>query len=109
MDELKLLAVSDEAGAYLATTKNGRHVFVCGHSEYDPHTLKNEYERDIKKGIPIEIPCNYFPDDDPSRPPLVRWRSHANLLFANWLNYYVYQVTPYDIKHIPQQGTYQDF
>jgi homoserine O-succinyltransferase len=109
VDELKLLAVSDEAGAYLATTKNGRHVFVCGHSEYDPHTLKNEYERDIKKGIPIEIPRNYYPDDDPSRPPLVRWRGHANLLFANWLNYYVYQVTPYNIKHIPQRGTYQDF
>ena len=109
VNELKLLAVSDEAGAYLAATKNGRHVFVCGHSEYDPLTLKKEYERDIKKGIPIEVPCNYFPDDDPSRPPLVRWRGHANLLFANWLNYYVYQVTPYNITQIPQEGTYNDF
>ena len=109
VDGLKLLSVSDEAGAYLATSKNGRHIFVMGHSEYDPLTLKGEYERDVKKGLPIEVPRNYFPNDDPSRPPLVRWRGHANLLYANWLNYYVYQVTPYDIKHIPRHGTYADF
>ena len=109
VDDLKLLSISDEAGAYLAATKNGRHIFVMGHSEYDPLTLKSEYDRDVKKGLPIEIPKNYFPNDDPSRSPLVRWRGHANLLYANWLNYYVYQVTPFEIKHIPQQGTYADF
>ena len=109
VDDLKLLSVSDEAGAYLASSKNGRHIFVMGHSEYDPLTLKGEYERDVKKGLPIEVPRNYFPNDDPSKPPRVRWRGHANLLYANWLNYYVYQVTPYNIKHIPQQGTYTDF
>jgi len=109
IDDLKLLAVSEDAGAYLAASKNGRHVFVTGHSEYDSLTLKGEYDRDMQRGLPIEIPRNYFPGDDPSRPPLVRWRGHANLLFANWLNYYVYQVTPYNIKHIPQRGTYADF
>jgi homoserine O-succinyltransferase len=109
VNDLKLLAVSEEAGAYLAVSKNERHVFVTGHSEYDPLTLKSEYVRDVKRGLSIEVPRNYFPGDDPSRPPLVRWRGHANLLFANWLNYYVYQVTPYDIKHIPQHGTYEDF
>ena len=109
VNDLKLLAISDEAGAYLAISKNGRHVFVTGHSEYDPHTLKGEYDRDVKQGFPIEIPRNYFPGDDPTRPPLMRWRGHANLLFANWLNYYVYQVTPYNIKHIPRHGTYASF
>ena len=109
VNDLKLLAESDTAGAYLATSKNGRHVFVTGHSEYDPLTLKSEYDRDVGKGLSIEVPRNYFPNDDPSQPPLVRWRGHANLLFVNWLNYYVYQVTPYNIKHIPQRGTYADF
>lgn len=109
VNDLKLLAISDEAGAYLATSKNGRHVFVTGHSEYDPLSLKSEYERDKKLGLPIEVPRNYFPGDDPTRTPQVRWRGHANLLFANWLNYYVYQVTPYNIKHIPRQGTYSNF
>ena len=107
--DLKLLAHSDEAGVYLATSKDGRHVFVTGHSEYDSLTLKGEYDRDVQRGLPIEVPRNYFPNDDPSQPPKVRWRGHANLLFANWLNYYVYQVTPYDIKHIPQRGTYANF
>jgi homoserine O-succinyltransferase len=107
--DLKLLAVSEDAGVYLAASRDGRHVFVTGHSEYDPLTLKGEYERDVSQGLPIEIPCNYFPEDDPSRPPLVRWRGHANLLFANWLNYHVYQVTPYNIKQIPRHGTYADF
>jgi len=109
VDDLKLLAVSDQAGSYLATSKNGRHIFVMGHSEYDPYTLKEEYDRDIKRGLPIEVPRNYFPQDDPTKQPLVRWRSHANLLFSNWLNYYVYQVTPYDIKHIPKHTTPVDF
>jgi len=109
VDELKILAASDEAGLYLAATKNGRHIFVTGHSEYDPLTLKGEYDRDVERGLPIEVPRNYYPDDDPSKPPLVRWRGHANLLFANWLNYHVYQVTPYNIKHIPRHGTYADF
>ena len=109
VDELKVLAVSEDAGLYLAATQNGRHIFVTGHSEYDPLTLKGEYDRDVKLDLPIQVPRNYYPDDDPSRPPQVRWRGHANLLFANWLNYHVYQVTPYDLKHIPQQGTYADF
>jgi len=109
IDDLKLLAVSDDAGLYLAASRDGRHVFVTGHSEYDPLTLKGEYDRDVNQGLPIQVPRNYFPDDDPSRPPLVRWRGHANLLFANWLNYYVYQVTPYNLKHIPQHGTYANF
>jgi homoserine O-succinyltransferase/O-acetyltransferase len=109
IDELKVLAASGDAGLYLAATRNGRHIFVTGHSEYDPLTLKGEYDRDIKQGLPIEVPRNYYPDDNPSKPPLVRWRGHANLLFANWLNYHVYQVTPYDLIHIPQHGTYADF
>ena len=109
VDELKVLAVSEDAGLYLAATNNGRHIFVTGHSEYDPLTLKGEYDRDVKLGLRIEVPRNYYPDDDPSEPPLVRWRGHANLLFANWLNYHVYQVTPYDLKHIPHHGTYADF
>lgn len=109
VNDLKLLALSDDAGPYLATSKDGRHIFVMGHSEYDPLTLKEEYDRDVDKGIPIEVPYNYFPDDDPSRFPLVRWRGHANLLFSNWLNYYVYQVTPFNIGHIPEHGTNTDF
>ena len=109
IDDLKLLSVSDVAGAYLATSKNGRHIFVMGHSEYDPLTLKREYDRDRVKGLPVQIPCNYFPNDDSSKPPLVRWRGHANLLFSNWLNYYVYQLTPFNIKHIPNHRTFSDF
>lgn len=109
IDALKLLAVSEDAGLYLAASRGGRHVFVTGHSEYDPLTLKAEYDRDVKQGLPIEVPRNYFPGDDPSQPPLVRWRGHANLLYVNWLNYYVYQVTPYNIEHIPQRGTKTDF
>jgi homoserine O-succinyltransferase len=109
VDELKVLAASEDAGLYLAATQNGRHIFVTGHSEYDPLTLKGEYDRDVKQGLLIEVPRNYYPNDDPSQPPLVRWRGHANLLFANWLNYHVYQVTPYNLKHIPQHGTYANF
>ena len=99
--DLNILAESDEAGLYLLGTKDGRHLFATGHSEYDPLTLKGEYDRDVNKGLPINIPRNYYPNDDPAQPPTVRWRSHANLLFSNWLNYYVYQVTPYDVNQIP--------
>lgn len=101
---IDLLSASEEAGVYIVASQNRRHFYITGHSEYDPLTLKGEYERDVKKGLPIQPPENYFPQDDPSRPPLVRWRSHAHLLFSNWLNYYVYQRTPYDITRIPGNG-----
>lgn len=98
--ELTLLSESEEAGVYIVSAKNGRQIFVVGHSEYDPLTLKQEYERDLANGLNPNIPKNYFPKDDPKKAPIVRWRSHANLLFSNWLNYYVYQETPYDLKNI---------
>ncbi len=94
--ELELLSESDEAGVYIVATKDGKQIFVTGHSEYDPLTLKWEYDRDANKGLEIDIPQHYFPDNDPSRQPVSRWRAHANLLYSNWLNYYVYQNTPYD-------------
>jgi homoserine O-succinyltransferase len=94
---LDILAESDEAGVYIAGTADGRQVFVTGHSDYDPLTLKTEYDRDAAQGLPINVPRNYYPDDDPNQPPLVRWRGHAHLLYSNWLNYYVYQETPYDL------------
>jgi homoserine O-succinyltransferase len=97
---LKILASSKEAGVYAMMSKGGRQIFVTGHSEYDPETLKNEYVRDKSQGLEIAVPQNYFPDDDDTKPPLVRWRGHANLLFSNWLNYFVYQTTPYDIMTI---------
>ena len=97
IDSLKILSESPESGVYIVCSKDGKQIFVTGHSEYDPETLKDEYFRDIKKGLDIDIPKNYFTDDDPSKPPMVNWRSHANLLYANWLNYYVYQETPYDL------------
>ena len=97
---LKILASSEEAGVYAAITENGRQVFIMGHSEYDPRTLEREYLRDKNAGLPIAVPTNYYPDDDDTREPLVTWRSHANLLYANWLNYMVYQTTPYDLKEI---------
>jgi homoserine O-succinyltransferase len=101
VDALEILAESDDAGVYIVGTKNGRHIFVTGHSEYDPFTLKSEYDRDVNKNVPIHIPKNYYPNDDPKQTPAVRWRGHANLLFSNWLNYHVYQVTPYDVNDIP--------
>jgi homoserine O-succinyltransferase len=101
ISELNILAESDEAGIYIIGTKDGRHLFIMGHSEYDPLTLKAEYDRDVNKGLPIHVPKNYYPNDDPTQMPKVRWRGHANLLYANWLNYYVYQVTPYDVNNIP--------
>ncbi len=97
---LEILAESDDAGVYIITDKNERRFFITGHSEYDSDTLQKEYLRDVGKGLDIKVPFNYFPDDDPSQNPLVTWRSHANLLYSNWLNYFVYQTTPYDIKTI---------
>jgi homoserine O-succinyltransferase len=101
--ELEILSESEESGIYVVASKDGSQIFVTGHSEYDPLTLKAEYDRDIAKGINIKVPRNYFPDDDPSKPPVVLWRGHANLLFSNWLNYYVYQETPYDLKQIKKR------
>jgi homoserine O-succinyltransferase len=98
--ELKILASSDKAGVYAVSSKHGRQIFITGHSEYDRDTLKKEYVRDKNLGKPIEIPENYFPGDDDEKDPIVSWRSSAALLFANWLNYYVYQATPYDISSI---------
>ncbi|MEJ5225857.1 MAG: homoserine O-succinyltransferase [Anaerolineales bacterium] len=109
VSDLQILAESDEAGVYIAASQDGRHIFVTGHSEYDPLTLKAEYDRDVAKGLPIHVPKNYYPNNDPTQPPRVRWRGHANLLYVNWLNYHVYQVTPYDRRKIPQVGTHSDF
>ena len=100
---LQLLAESDEAGVYLAASDDGRQLFVTGHPEYDRDTLKAEYQRDVAKGQPIDVPRGYFPGDDPGQPPVVTWRSHAFLLYANWLNYCVYQRTPYELQAIPQE------
>lgn len=100
VDALEILSESEEAGIYIVASKNGRQIFVTGHSEYDALTLKQEYDRDKAKGLDIDIPKNYFPDDDPNKVPMVNWRSHANLLFSNWLNYYVYQETPYDLNQL---------
>jgi homoserine O-succinyltransferase len=98
--ELEILSESDEAGVYIVASIDNRRIFVTGHSEYDPLTLKNEYDRDISNGLDTKVPKNYYPDDNPQLTPIVKWRSHANLLFSNWLNYYVYQETPYDLKKI---------
>ena len=98
--ELELLAVSEQAGVFAVKSENNRRFFVTGHPEYDPDTLAREYFRDVDKGLDIDVPANYFPDDDPSQPPVVRWRSAAQLFYNNWLNYYVYQTTPYDLDKI---------
>jgi homoserine O-succinyltransferase len=98
--DLQLVAESDESGVYMCMARGGREIFVTGHSEYSPLTLDSEYKRDLGKGLPIDMPRNYYRNDDPSQPPVVRWRGHANLLFANWLNYYVYQETPFNIDEI---------
>jgi len=107
-EELEILSESDAAGVYIAASKNRRNIFVTGHAEYDPLTLKAEYDRDIAKGLKIAVPENYYPDDNPDLTPVVRWRSQANLLFSNWLNYFVYQETPYDLRegllHTPHQS-----
>ena len=98
---LTVLAESDEAGLFLAMADEGRKIFVMGHPEYDRVTLDSEYKRDLSKGLPIEIPKNYYENDDPAVKPNLMWRSHANNLYTNWLNYYVYQVTPYDLIGTP--------
>ena len=100
---LRVLASSEQAGVYAVANKEGQQIFITGHSEYDPETLKTEYLRDKNLGLPIHVPENYFPNDDDTQEPLVRWRGHAHLLFSNWLNYFVYQTTPYDIMTIGQK------
>ncbi|MBQ7153804.1 MAG: homoserine O-succinyltransferase [Clostridia bacterium] len=97
---IKILASSDEAGVFACMTENGRQIFVTGHAEYDPLTLEHEYLRDKQAGLPISVPSHYYPNDDDTREPIVSWRAHANLLYSNWLNYFVYQTTPYDISTI---------
>jgi len=97
---LELLATSAQAGVYACATPDARQVFVTGHAEYDADTLALEYNRDRERGLPVDVPVNYFPDDDPSQPPRVTWRSHASLLFSNWLNNVVYQDTPYDLTQL---------
>ena len=101
--ELKILASSEEAGVYIVMNKEGRQIFVTGHSEYDPDTLEREYLRDKNQGLPIHVPFNYYPNDDDTKAPIVRWRGHGNLLYSNWLNYFVYQTTPYDIMTVGEQ------
>lgn len=100
VDDLEIVAMSDEVGLYIVKSVDSRRFFVFGHPEYDTDTLKLEYERDVKRGINPEIPTNYFPDDDPTRAPLNVWRSQAQLFYTNWLNYYVYQTTPYDLEKV---------
>ena len=101
---LKLLSESWKAGVYMVMARGGREFYITGHSEYAPNTLHDEYIRDLQKNLPITVPENYYADNDPANPPIVRWRSHANLLFMNWLNYYVYQATPYHIEEIKTLG-----
>ncbi len=106
--DLDILATSPQAGVYLAATPDKRHVFVTGHPEYDANTLHNEYMRDVSQGIEPVIPVNYYPDDNPANPPHATWRSHGHLLFANWLNYCVYQQTPYDLEHFSESSFTKD-
>ena len=101
---LKILASSQEAGVCVMMNKEGRQIFVTGHAEYDPDTLEKEYLRDKAAGLPIHVPANYYPDDDDTQSPIARWRGHAHLLFSNWLNYFVYQTTPYDIMAVGQES-----
>jgi len=102
--EIRVLARSKEAGVHIMATENGRQIFICGHQEYDKNTLRDEYERDKAKGLDIDVPKNYFVNDDPRQDVIFRWRAHASLLFSNWLNYYVYQETPYDLETMGQNG-----
>ena len=96
--DLTVLAESDDAGVFLAIAEEGKKIFITGHPEYDRYTLNNEYFRDLNKGLPIQIPHNYYPEDNPENKPLLQWRSHSNNLYSDWINYYVYQVTPYDLS-----------
>lgn len=98
--DIQILAESEDAGVCIMMARNGREIFITGHSEYSPYTLDTEYKRDKSKGLPIDLPKNYYKDNNPDNAPLVRWRAHANLLFSNWINYYVYQETPFDISTI---------
>ena len=100
-DRITILAESDEVGLFLAMAQEGRQIFVMGHPEYDRVTLDGEYKRDLSKGLPIDMPKNYYPDDDPNNKPVLTWRAAANNLYTNWLNYYVYQATPYDLEGTP--------
>lgn len=102
--DVTVLAESDEAGVFLAIAEDGKKIFVNGHPEYDRYTLHNEYYRDLNKGLPIHVPYNYYPNDDPAERPLLQWRSHSNNLYSNWLNYYVYQMTPYDLQEIGKKA-----
>lgn len=99
-ENLQILASSHEAGIYIAANKNGRQYFITGHSEYDRNTLAEEYLRDIEKGLEIDVPCNYFPENNPEKEPHFSWGCHANLMFSNWLNYCIYQSTPYDLSEL---------
>ena len=104
--ELKILSESDEAGVYIVTSRGGREFYVTGHSEYSPDTLHNEYIRDFEKGMGnVELPLNYYKNNDPKQSPIVKWRSHANLLYINWLNYFVYQATPFNPEKIKELGS----
>ena len=98
--DLSIVSESAESGVYIIMARNGREIYITGHSEYSPLTLDYEYHRDLSRGMNPHVPTHYYIDDDPAKGPLVRWRSHANLLFSNWLNYFVYQETPYDIRDI---------
>ncbi len=101
VEGLKILASSTEAGVYAVSSKKGRQIFITGHSEYDRDTLEKEYLRDKRAGLPISVPKNYYPNDDDTKEPIVTWRSHAHLLYSNWLNYFVYQSTPFDVRNVP--------
>lgn len=102
VEGLNIVSESEDAGVHMVISRGGREIFITVHSEYSPYTLDQEYKRDLGKGLPIDMPKNYYRDDDPEKGPLVRWRAHANLLFSNWLNYYVYQETPYNIDEIKE-------
>ena len=104
---LRILASSQEAGVHAVITKHGKQIFIMGHGEYDTDTLEKEYLRDKNLGLPIRVPANYYPNDDDTQEPMVTWRGHANLLFSNWLNYFVYQTTPYDIMTVGSAATYE--
>lgn len=105
---LRILSESPDAGVAILSSRGGREFYLTGHSEYNPFTLHEEYTRDVEKGADIQIPQNYYRNDDPSQDPVVRWTSHANLLFNNWLNYFVYQETPFDLRDLPKMGDIQD-